>query len=119
MRNLNELERYREPKLELKLYGTLGDGKNGVFKVKAGAKWFFVIASTGGGWEHVSITMENGDAMPSWNDMCRIKDMFFDEEEAVMQLHPKRSQYVNMHKRCLHLWRPTYREIPCPPSFMV
>jgi len=41
-----------------------------------------------------------------WGEMSFVKEMFFLDEEAVMQLHPPRSQYVNQHPNCLHLWRP-------------
>jgi hypothetical protein len=51
--------------------------------------------------------------------MCQIKALFWDEEEAVMQLHPPRSDYVNVHHFCLHLWRPTETTIPLPPSILV
>lgn len=46
--------------------------------------------------------------------MCFIKDLFWGEEEVVMQLHPAKSQYVNQHDYCLHLWRPKTIAIPLP-----
>lgn len=55
------------------------------------------------GLEHVSVNGNKKD--PSWDDMCFIKDIFFDDEEEVVQLHPKKSEYVNLAKHCLHLWR--------------
>ena len=97
-------------------YGSLGDAKNGAFKVFVGGRSFFVIASSGGGWEHVSVSPGGKKSRcPTWDEMCAIKDMFFEEEEAVMQLHPAKSEYVNNHPYCLHLWRPLEREIPLPP----
>ncbi|WP_439375489.1 DUF7694 domain-containing protein [Bradyrhizobium sp. DASA03120] len=51
--------------------------------------------------------------------MCFVKDLFWHEEECVMQLHPPRSEYVNNNRYCLHLWRPTCQEIPTPPSGLV
>ena len=77
-----------------------------------------VVFSWGGGWEHVSITPFNG-TVPSWDDMCKLKRIFFDDDEAVMQIHPKKSEYVNIMKNCLHLWRPTDQEIPTPPTLFV
>ena len=58
------------------------------------------------GMEHVSVSPYDHSITPSWDDMCRLKDIFFDEEERVIQIHPKRSEYVNMMGNCLHLWRP-------------
>ena len=63
------------------------------------------------GWEHVSVSPYKGK-MPTWDDMCEIKDIFWNDEEAVIQIHPKKSEYVNMVDNCLHLWR--HREIELP-----
>ena len=58
-------------------------------------------------WEHVSVAPYDHSITPSWDDMCRLKDIFFDHEEIAIQLHPQKSEYVNMATNCLHLWRPT------------
>lgn len=94
-------------------------GNNGGFFVPArpGAPPLKVIASDGDGWEHVSVSLPN--RCPTWGEMCRIKSLFWDEEDSVMQLHPPRSTWVNNHQYCLHLWRPERGTIPLPPSHMV
>ena len=51
--------------------------------------------------------------------MCFIKDLFFNEDETVVQYHPAKSDYVNNNPYVLHLWRPTDQDIPQPPTFMV
>jgi hypothetical protein len=51
--------------------------------------------------------------------MCFVKDLFWDDEECVMQLHPPKSDYVNCHPNCLHLWKPVGQDIPRPPSELV
>lgn len=76
-----------------------------------------VIASDGEGWEHVSISLPN--RCPTWEEMCRIVSLFWDEDDCVMQLHPPRASWISNHPYCLHLWRPTAERIPLPPSFMV
>lgn len=58
------------------------------------------------GWEHVSISPKKKTKIPTWNDMCQLKDAFFYEEEEVLQLHPKKSEYVNVKENVLHLWKP-------------
>jgi hypothetical protein len=68
-------------------------------------------------WEHVSVSCAN--RCPNWPEMSYVKDLFFDAEETVMQLHPPRSQYINNHPFCLHLWRPLNEKIPLPPSIAV
>lgn len=58
------------------------------------------------GWEHVSVSPYAHTRTPSWDDMCRIKDIFWDATETVFQIHPPKSKYTNIMDNCLHLWRP-------------
>jgi hypothetical protein len=51
--------------------------------------------------------------------MAYVKDLCWDAEDVVMQLHPRKSEYVNNHPHVLHLWRPVDVEIPTPPSIFV
>ena len=69
------------------------------------------------GWEHASVS--RGDRCPTWEEMCFVKDLFWDSEDVVMQFHPKKSEYVNLAKTCLHLWRPIGIEFPTPDKLMV
>ena len=78
-----------------------------------------VIWSNGGGWDHVSVRPFNSRLIPSWEEMCKVKDLFFYEDEVVVQYHPAKDQYVNNVKNCLHLWRPQNLEMPTPPSIFV
>ena len=78
-----------------------------------------VIWSNGAGWEHVSVAPENKRITPTWDDMCRIKDLFFKDDEAVIQIHPPKNEYINNMPNCLHLWRCTYKEMLMPPSCLV
>src|SRR5258708_37877369 len=72
-------------------------------------------------WEHVSVHAQNGrrQRTPTWKEMAHVKDLCWDEEDIVIQIHPKRSEYVNQHPHTLHLWRPVARAIPTPPSIFV
>lgn len=83
------------------------DGNNGAFIIPIKGKWryAFIIASDGEGWEHVSVHINQGgqDLTPSWDEMCKVKDIFWDAEDCVVQYHPPRSEYVNNHKHTLHL----------------
>jgi hypothetical protein len=78
-----------------------------------------VIASWGGGWDHVSVSPYDRTIIPSWKDMCILKDIFFKEDEVAIQIHPSKDQYVNNCNNCLHLWRPFIDKLPLPPSVMV
>ena len=78
-----------------------------------------IIAGTGAGWDHVSVSLRCTRRAPTWDEMCAVKDMFFEQEECVIQYHPPRSVYVQRHPYCLHLWRPLDRQIPMPDPIMV
>ncbi len=69
------------------------------------------------GWEHVSVSTKRRP--PNWQEMCFVKNLFWDAEECVVQFHPPRSEYVNNHPNCLHLWKNTKVDFPLPPSILV
>lgn len=77
----------------------------------------FAVTEVSAGWEHVSVSAQH--ACPSWADMCWVKNLFWSEEELVVQFHPPRSEYVNNHPNCLHLWSRADGSIPLPPSILV
>ena len=104
------------------LASTDAAGLTGLFFVpsRPGGPVLKVIASDGEGlvnWEHVSVSLP--DRCPTWDEMCRIKALFWDDEDTVLQLHPPKSQWVSNHQYCLHLWRYTAGELPMPNSGLV
>ena len=122
MKNLlsPEIDQHRlRDKQVMALYGSYGDETTGVFVVQScvDRKPLLIIASAGEGWEHVSVSRDT--RTPTWGEMDQIKRLMWDDEEAVMQLHPPRSMWVNHHPYCLHLWRPTDTAIPLPPPILV
>ena len=95
------------------------DGGMGEF-TGGSMKGMTVIWSYGGGWEHVSI--DGKKRMPTWDEMCQLKDMFFTEDECCVQYHPPKSDYVNNIPYCLHIWKPIAQYsgvLPVPPSLLV
>ncbi len=100
-------------------------GNNGCFQITlSNTSWAMIIASDGEGWDHVSVHIYNPinrlERTPTWAEMCKIKDLFWDDEDCVIQYHPSKSEYVNNHKFTLHLWKPTNgMQIPIPDSLMV
>lgn len=73
--------------------------------------------STGLGWEHVSVSLRH--RCPTWEEMCRVKDIFWAPKDAVVQIHPPKSEYVNGMPTCLHLWRPKDVALLLPPKELV
>lgn len=74
-------------------------------------------------WEHVSahaanVNLRTGQAIqstPSWEEMCLVKSLFWNENECVIQFHPEEKHYVNHNPYVLHLWRWIDGTFPTPP----
>lgn len=97
-------------------------GFNGCFQfaLAGEARLIRCIASDGMLWQHVSVSFPmKKTCVPSWDLMCRIKDLFWEPEDVVVQYHPPKSKHINNHPGCLHLWRPLDKTLPLPPGFMV
>lgn len=121
MKNLDALGRYRDNSPDVIAWmGDVDPRLSGVFHVpvySCAPHFLKIIASAGEGWDHVSISLPN--RCPTWPEMCLVKDMFFEDEEMVIQIHPKKSEYVNYHPYCLHMWRWQLEGQPMPPSILV
>ena len=121
MKDLAILDAYRQrDRRVLAMYGSFGDGGNGVFQLPcpASGRTLQCVASNGDGWDHVSVSLSN--RCPNWAEMEHVKRAFFNDDETAMQLHVPPSDHVNHHPHCLHLWRPNDgREIPRPPAEFV
>ena len=112
---MKTLERIRECKrLVIDQIGTDG----GMGHIHIGTWEGSVIWSTGGGWDHVSVRPFKSRITPTWDDMCTLKGIFFEDNEVAIQIHPEKDEYVNNLPNCLHLW--AYQgDMPLPPSWMV
>jgi hypothetical protein len=96
-------------------------GCNGAFLIDGPCgRGLKIMASDGMGWEHVSVSLalKRTKYTPNWDEMCFVKEMFWDNEDCVIQYHPPKSKYVNIAE-VLHLWRPVDLQIPMPDSIMV
>lgn len=105
--------------LEGPMASTAAYGTTGAFLLlgPCGIELAIVGSDDGVGWEHVSVSCRH--RTPNWLEMCFVKDLFWDEEETVIQFHPPRSKYVNYHPNCLHLWRRVGRDVELPPLILV
>jgi hypothetical protein len=127
MRDLREPEinRFRvemsEKVLEqMGVFGPIDQSINGAFIIPyvVGPKpvELRVIAASGGGWDHVSVSTES--RCPTWHEMSYIHRKFFKVTEVAMELHVPATDHINNHPYTLHLWRPhsKMRRIPLPPK---
>ena len=93
------------------------DGFCGTYTDPVNRKQYFFVFSWSGGWEHLSVSQPS--KTPDWDTMCKLKEIFWKDSEACVQYHPRRKDYVNFHKHCLHIWRPIKQKLPIPPSIFV
>jgi hypothetical protein len=128
------------------LKSTAADGNNGAFHLESPEPgWRLSLICSDGTeapdvpewqWEHVSVhayrtrqvdvvgllgRAESVPKMrtPNWREMAYVKALCWDDEDVVIQFHPRKSEYVNNHPHVLHLWRPRLVEIPTPPPELV
>lgn len=114
------IERFRVVHGEL----ASGPGTNwGCFAVNYRNRVCLNVISSGSdseyGWEHVSVSVSGEQRLPTWDEMAFVKELFWDDEETVLQFHPKRSEYVNYHKYVLHMWRKNGVDHETPPAILV
>lgn len=129
------------------LRSTAQDGNNGAFHVESPEPgWRLALICSDGSeapheptwqWEHVSVHAYREQRIevvgllgrgskpgmkmrtPTWKEMTFVKALCWDDEDVVIQFHPRKSEYVNNHPHVLHLWRPTHATIPTPPPELV
>jgi len=53
-------------------------------------------------WMHLSLSRDR--LVPNWEQMVRVKNLFLGESALAVQVFPRSSNYVNIHKFVLHLW---------------
>lgn len=76
-----------------------------------------ISGGSGDEWEHVSVS--HPARIPTWQEMVRVKDLFWSEEETVLQFHPRKADYVNACSFCLHLWKQRNINHPLPPRDLI
>lgn len=92
----------------------------GAFNIKYRTFDLFVVSSgkwVEEEWEHVSVSLKH--RCPNWEEMCFIKNLFWGDDEVVLQFHPAKTDYVNIHPYCLHMWKHKSLVFPMPPAILV
>lgn len=115
---LNECRVNEAPDVPPQYWSTPDFGFCGMFRFHSHWGRLRCIASDGMGWKHVSVSIEGDRRPPKWEAMCYVKDLFWSDHDWVIQFHPAKSEYVNHHPGCLHLWQPD-APFPKPDSVMV
>lgn len=61
------------------------------------------VERDGRNWVHLSVSRRK--EYPSWDEFSRVKDLFLGREALALQVLPPRSEWVNDHAYCLHLYQ--------------
>jgi hypothetical protein len=101
---LCKADRWRIKKGAGQLDSNQTDGWNGAFIVPLEGEMWQVIISDQCGWRHLSATNAQKKQLPSWHIMCRLRDAFFPDDAWVVQFHPPKEDYIDIHPYVLHLW---------------
>lgn len=120
MRDLRdpEVQKYRRVELELQVIGMMGGKGEGIFLIPVPNYCDLkVIASSGSGWDHVSVSLPYRS--PSWEEMEIVRKIFSNTSEVWVQFGVPEKEHVNYHPYCLHWWRDQHRPYRLPPSIMV
>lgn len=57
----------------------------------------------GKNWVHLSVSRKK--SYPTWEEFVQVKELFLGRESKAIQVLPPRSEWVNDHPYCLHLWQ--------------
>lgn len=124
MRDINEIKKTKGLIIKKEKSNGFGGSlfpieyKNGKAKINQNPeKVLHFIFSWACGFEHLSVS--TSVKTPTWEQMCKMKDIFWKEDEVCMQLHPAKDNYIDNMSYCLHIWKPIKKEIPTPPNLMV
>ena len=104
MRSIDDIKKNKQLLWKYKQIAAGSFIYSGFIKLSTGVDASFVFGTNENGMEHLSVELY-ARRLPTWQEMCEAKDIFWDDEEEVVQIHPKKSEYVNLVE-ALHLWRP-------------
>lgn len=116
MIDLTRLNEYRNCTEQVaEHYGDFGDSTCGVFELGSpiDKQPLVIVASSGGGWDHVSVSRKN--RAPNQTEMDFVYRRFFAPDEVAVQFFVPAASHVNIHPNCLHLWRPNGETLSLPP----
>lgn len=114
-----DFEKLNKFRVKSGMWSSHDTDEHGLFFIKTMKGDVLKVLSSGWSnrdWYHVSVSLPN--RCPTWSEMCMIKDLFFGDVVAI-QFHPKKSEYINNHPYCLHLWANMNEQIKTPHHSLV
>ena len=76
----------------------------------------FLMTNPFDGFEHISVHIQDDgeQQIPSWEEMRKIKDIFWDDDDIVAQYYPSKESYIYSHENTIHLFRCSSGLLPHP-----
>jgi len=79
-----------------------GKFRNSMF-VHDGFTVMFTVENHGtSAYQHLSVSRK--ERYPSWDEIVLFRSLFFEDDDEIVQVIPKESDYVNVHDNCFHMW---------------
>ncbi len=85
----------------------LSEGVDGAVFVRRDGLQVIVSGRTekdGHRWLHVSAANMAQERMPTYQELCEVKDLFIGRQAKAVQVFPPEAEKVNINPYCLHLW---------------
>lgn len=75
-------------------------------------------------WKRIQVSLLNWwhqqlKVFPTWDEMCAIKDIFFNDDEAIIEIHPSDEYKIYEKDYTIDLWKPLNKELPLPNPDLV
>lgn len=86
--------------------------------------FYNVITTETKEWKRVRVSLLDKyyhplDRYPKWDEMCLIKEMLFNDDEAVIEIHTNDEFKMYEKDYTIDLWRPLNKEMPLPNPDLV
>lgn len=107
MKNMESLEKYANNTI-----GKSNISKSFLIPLNDNKKAFVIASEDFVGWDHVSahiISVESGslNRTPNNEEMQFLRNIFFEDEDVVVEFHPAKKDYINNYSYALHMWKST------------
>lgn len=66
--------------------------------------------STIEGWHWYHVSVSRPDRLPSWDMVTKVANEFLGDRVA-LHVIPKKKDYINLHRYCLHIWSPVEQSV--------
>ena len=99
MKKLEEIKKTKEIKIKDEWEGEI----SGTYYDEGSKDLLIFVFNYRNDIEHLVVSTK--DECPNWEQISKIKKVFFNEYEIDFQLRPVKIEYINNEKYCIHIWK--------------